>query len=472
MPDTILRTTSREAFKVAASMLDATSRMTLGNVRHSLEGLRYASHGAHALLEGGLVPAVDSMVTMNEQVVQSVTRALRGEDGWRDALGETVGRVRSGARFARLVDGWGKELFGSATFAGEVVLAEDEHFRLVYIPPAEGVTEQPVAIFHAGGAIPYGDRIFRLLPEINFYDRFRERGLGVYAMELRGDRHQANCGRLTMDALVDATAHLSSLAREHAGAKKLVLEGYCGHGTQALVYLAAMPEDAAQKFAAFVTFVSPIDGSKCDALASAVQVTPDRLLELNMSVWGAFGGYVPGESTQLGIDMPLKAVFYKTPLGYFSMGWQRTDLGAIERFADLGAAQKRDLAGTYWVSPDNARRFPIPVDLSRFTVRLFKQGLGRRGELPWSYRGRPLSLADVVEKTRFPLLGFYGGKDAVVPDKTAHALVTLFGPRYTHVVHPEAGHISYVLSPDMWAPKGKRVFAPNPIDLLLAKLAA
>jgi hypothetical protein len=35
------------------------------------------------------------------------------------------------------------------------------------------------------------------------------------------------------------------------------------------------------------------------------------------------------------------------------------------------------------------------------------------------------------------------------------------------VVHPVAGHISYVLSPRLWKSSDPRSFRPNPIDLLL-----
>ena len=65
-----------------------------------------------------------------------------------------------------------------------------------------------------------------------------------------------------------------------------------------------------------------------------------------------------------------------------------------------------------------------------------------------------------------PMLGFCSPATGS-PAKTASILVRLFGDRYTHVVHPWAGHISYVLSPKIWSPKHPKALAPNPIDLLL-----
>ena len=55
----------------------------------------------------------------------------------------------------------------------------------------------------------------------------------------------------------------------------------------------------------------------------------------------------------------------------------------------------------------------------------------------------------------------------MVPDSTAHCLMSVLGDRYTHVVHPHAGHISYILSPGAWGAKHKRRLDPNPVDLLL-----
>jgi hypothetical protein len=43
----------------------------------------------------------------------------------------------------------------------------------------------------------------------------------------------------------------------------------------------------------------------------------------------------------------------------------------------------------------------------------------------------------------------------------------IFGDRYRHVVHPLAGHISYVMSPGQWLTSHPMAFKPNPIDLIL-----
>ena len=62
--------------------------------------------------------------------------------------------------------------------------------------------------------------------------------------------------------------------------------------------------------------------------------------------------------------------------------------------------------------------------------------------------------------------GIYGGQDKVIPDDTAHVLKDLFGDRYTHVVHPDAGHVSYVFSDEIWRRDHPKALDPNPMDLI------
>ncbi|MBI5510899.1 MAG: hypothetical protein HY903_19230 [Deltaproteobacteria bacterium] len=463
---------ARPATSLIADLVDKNARAAAGAAKMWIDGARFAAYSTHALLEGGVFPAFDGVLAVNDQVLRSVLEVLRGERSLGDLAKDTSARAQAAVRFPRLVQSMGKELFGSATFAGETVLGEDAHFRLTYIPPVAAGEGAGVAIFHAGGAIPYGDRIFRMLPDFNFYAPFLARGVAVYAMELKGDRSSVDFGSLTVESLIASLDRLSALAFTHHGRRKMILEGYCGQGTQALLFAAARPKEADARFSALALFVAPVDGSKCEALATAMQRTPDRLLDANLTLWGLLGGYLPGDATRLGIDMPLKAVFYKTPLAYLLAGWHRSDWAEVQRIEDLSGAQRRDLAGAYWVSADNANRFPIPVELARATARLFKRGIAANGDLPLEVEGRRLSLATVAAATQLKVFGFYGGRDPVVPDRTAHPLITLLGRRYTHVVHPEAGHVSYVLSPKVWDAKDARGLRPNPIDLLLQTQAA
>lgn len=472
MQSSTVRRGLERAASIVGGLVERGVGGSFGAARFSIDMLRMAARTSNLVVEGAVFPAVDQTLAIQEQLSLDTARVIGGALGPVDAVRSTVDHVRAAAGYARTVDRLGRELFGSARFAGEELLVEEGAYRLSYLPAVEGVPRQPFALFHAGGLIPYGDRLFRLLPECNFYGHFLARGIPVYAMELRGDATEVNYGQITLDGLIERIEHFSSVAHEHNAGGDLVLEGYCGHGAQALAYVAAKPEDAQRKFALITTFVSPLDGTECDELAAMIKATPAHLLSAVMKVWELLGGAVPGSGVGMWLDLPLRLILNKSPLGGALTGWHRTDLLGARTVADLDPGQRRWLAGAYWVSAAGADRFPISVDVMRFGSKLFTQGIGNKGELPHVYEGRPLSLATIAQETNLEVLGFYGAKDSMVPDRTAHCLSRVFGDRYTHVVHPQAGHVSYVFSPGVWKAGSRRALVPNPIDLMIEKLAS
>ena len=451
-----------------AGALEAGAALVDKVVDGGLQQLRYVNWNANQWLDGNLFPSWEAGLQLQRTFRGAVLDAVAGKRGWREVARESGARLKSGVRFQRLVDTLGKAAYGSAVFAGEVQLAEDGPFKLSYLPPKAGALPQSVAVFHAGGVIPYGEGIFRLTTEYNLYDRFLERGMPVYVMELKGDRSACDYTSVTMDALIRATQRLSDVAFEHNQGRKLVLEGYCGSGTQAVAYLAALPEDVERKFCAFATFVAPVDGKKCGKLAESVQRTPAGFADAQLGLLQALGMVVPADAQRIGLDLTLGALLLKSAMGYFTAGWMREDFAKVKTEADLSATQRRDLAGAYWISPDSARRFPVPVDISRYTTRMFTAGVTPDGKLPWEFEGRPLSLGDTAAKTSIKVFSFFGGEDPVIPDKTGHVMMQIFGERYTHVVHPGMGHISYVLTPRAWQRSGAGALRPHPIDLMLA----
>lgn len=458
-------TTTDMPNKKLADLLGKGLDIWYPSVKDSINVMRLAVYTSEHVFEGTVVPAMQGMVSMQERLAGGLVDTIRGDQTYGDLARDTWARLRSGARFRRLVGTLGKELFGSARLAGETVIAEDDRFKLTYMPP-QGGKALGAPIFHAGGGIPYGDRLFRLLPEANLYERFTERGIPVYAMEVRGDRHEVDYGGLTLDEHVDNLERLISKAFEHAG-RKVILEGYCGHGMQLLPYLAAKPEHAEQKLAAVATFVSPVHGPACTMIADMPQLMPQHANALQLAVWEKLSGYVWADGMRFGLDLALKKNIIKTPFGYFLDGFAQSKFAKVKSVADLDPIQRKALVGAYWISADNARRFPVPVDLVRYSSAMFSKGLGRQGELPTSYRGKALSLADFAAKTTMPFVGFYGGTDPMILDRTGYPLMGLLGDRYHHVVHPNAGHISYVFSAELWDTASGSGLRPNPVDLLL-----
>ena len=450
---------------VAGSVIDKGLSLCEKALRGSLSAWQFAAYNTYAGLRGQAFPALEAATRMQRVYRKALLDAVSGDGDLMGFFRDMGDRMSSGARYEKLVNTVGKQFFGSASFAGETVIAHHGVFKLSYLPP--NGKAQPVAVFHSGGAIPYGDGIFRLTQEYNLLERFLERGMPVYAMELNGDRFENDYSKLTMDDLVDSIAGLSEIAFEHNKGRKMAFEGYCGNGTQGLAYLAGRPADADRKFQAFCTFVAPIDGTRCPLLAESIQATPPLLMNSQLALWQKLGRFVPGDALRMGLDSSLGAVYYKTPLGYFTTGWLQREIGKIGRKEAYTPSEIRELAGAYWISADSARRFPVPVDMVRYTTTLFTKGISAQGDIDFTYKGAPLSLQRVADETNIQLYGFYGELDEVIPDRTAHVLTAIFKDRYTHVVHTGAGHISYVLSPKSWKTNNPRGFQPNPVDLLL-----
>ena len=414
-------------------------------------------------LSGSVIPAMKAQTEMGCKVASSWCDVMAGKKPVTAHVREMTERTASGLRYDALIQSMGKQLFGSARFRGEKVLAENDYFRLTYIPPAGGKPRK-AAVFHVGGFLPYGDRIFRFLPESNLFKPMHERGLPIYAMELKKDCKK-DVGRCSLESIIDTIDSFSNVAHRHNG-QKMVLEGYCGLGIQALSYLAARPGDADRKFSVAALMVAPVDGRACKKISEVYSAIPDSVQQAGRNLALAAGRKVPGEAIGASMDLSLGALFDKTPGGRFAAGFRDGAWANVRRIGDLSPAQRKDLAGAFWISPQGAARQPMPLDVIDLSSGLWRAGI-KDGRIPAAYHGKPLDLKAIRDRTQIKVVGFYGGKDDVVNQETADPLKQILGPRYTHVVHPGAGHISYVLSPERWKPGNQKAFAPNPIDVML-----
>jgi len=433
-------------------------------VQELFRTLSMNSYLARQFVEAGVTPTVESLRLIESGITKPLVDALHGKKPLRESMFEVTERATAGVRYAKTVHSLGKKLYGSATFTGETVLMETGPFRLTYIPPTRDTGPQP-PMFHVGGFIPFGDLVFRLLPEANLYKPFLERGIGIYAMEQRGRKRSLKGYTLkesldTLDAMVDA-------AYEHAGRRKLILEGYCGAGMPMLAYLAKYPQKADARVQVAYTFVAPVDGRPCKLVGGLVTLLPESLLNANFALADLATGYITSTQLRTGIDIPLNTAFIKTRFGYFVEGWKNPKHSNAKSPTDLNTFERRKLAGAYWLSPENCADYPIPVDVARFMLDLWLKGVGDDGVLPAAQDLEPLNLGVIHNQTNIRLAGFYGGQDRTVPESTAKPMKAVFGDRYTHVFHPSVAHIAYAVASEMFDKGSPWAIHPNPIDVVL-----
>ena len=434
-------------------------------LRDSARGAALGAYLSRQVIGRGGRDVMKTMWSLQRTILSSYFSVAKGERSLLEVSSEQSARAVSGLRFASMVQEFGGELFGSATLEGEEILAEDEFFRLTYIPAKEGV-EQHRALFHVGGVLPYGDPLFRLTPGISFFERFTEKGMPVYAMELKGDAKQLDYRELTLSKMIDAIDHFSDLAFEHRSQPKMVLEGYCGLAPQALAFVAAKTQEANKKFSTVATFVGPVDGRECKILAEISNLIPESMVEASYKLAELFDLYVTGDQLRLTQDIALGALTQKTWFGSFAAGFNAPELATVKGIEELSPYQQRMLAGAYWISPENCRRFPVPTDIARFSSHQFTTGVEDDGLFAGRYHGVPINLKRIFEESDIEVYGFYGGKDHLVPDSTAHPLQAVGGDRYHHVVHKGVGHVGYILSPKVWREDSPKALNPNPVALL------
>jgi len=437
-------------------------------LRAARAGLYFSSHALESAL-----PAFSAFSDMREDVLKSFLDTVAGRRSPAEHWTELSGRVAAGARYRKLVHTLGKELLGTATYAGEQVLAANDVYRLSYLPPKAGAPATDAAIFFVAGFIPYGDRLFRFLPEASLYERYLERGIPVYAMELAADgRDLKGLGGVTVERQIDWIDEMAATAQHHNGGRRMIAQGYCGSGTQLVAYLCARPKNAEAKFSLASLFVTPVDAKRCTVFAETMANMPRSAAWTSLARSQVTGGYLRGLEMWAGLDLSLKNIFVKTWVGRFASGWKNPAWANVRTVADLAPMQRFELAGAYWISVDNARRFPLPVDLVRKAMHLYDKGVGADGLLGAKYRGRDIGIADLARESSLRVVSFFGGQDKLVQEESGAVLKSHLGPRYRAIVHPAAGHVSYICFPSQWSSASPKAFAPNPIDVLLAESAA
>ncbi len=450
---------SRELFHSTFDMM----MLGMDDIMRSV-GLRHILR--HKLIGGGLIPMLSSIMDFEKWETEKFIGILKGDSDETlfDFLKETSSKVLSGIKYDHLVNNLGKQLFGSATFEGEKIIDENDFFTLTYIP-AKGTKK--AVLFHQGGVLPYSDRIFRFLPETNFFDRFIEAGIDVYAMELKGNIvTNPSMKNLTMDKLIESSHRFTDKAFEHNGGKRMILEGYCGHGMQTAASLLADVEGMQKKVCELMLMVSPIDGRKCNELGDIMNLFPKSMMFWNLMLTAMRGEVVKGDNLQRTIDVAKKSFFEKTTFGRFFHGWKSGLYSDITKIDDLDKRLRMDLAGAYWISPVNATLYPVPVSLAHFRTLLFTVGVSDDGLLPLRYKGKRLNFND-IKKTDLHVTAFYGDLDAMVPFQTADFMKELLGKQFTHIVHEKTGHVSYILSPNRWKEGTDRSFTPGIISTIL-----
>jgi hypothetical protein len=373
-------------------------------------------------------------------------------------------RATSGFRYERLVNTLGKELLGTAKFNGEKLLGENEYYTFTYIPPDKS-KENIFNLFHVGGMLPYSDKVFRLLPEMNFYKPFINSGIGIYALELKGsDETNDKLSNFTISEMLKSIYQFSDIAFEHNGNRKMVIEGYCGLGMPVVASYLVDAKNMEKKFSVIALFVTPINGKNSPNLSYMINSFPKRMPLISDII-----EYLDSnnKTTQYNksLDFALGSLLDKTFLGRVMQGWQSEKFADINSIDELDLIGKLELAGAYWISPESGKRFPMTKDIMEFSRLFFVEGIDEKGLIPYKFNNKHLNLND-FKKLDTKIISFYGDKDHVIDTHCGDILEKILPEQYTHVTHKDTGHVAYIFNNERWDKDNRRAFDPNIIETI------
>ena len=328
---------------------------------------------------------------------------------------------QQGALLALIAHGYPRAIEGIADDFGfhfergtHALVDETERFRLYRIAPSKtGVDTQldrkPILII-----APYvlGANILGFLPEEDrsYAHSFANQGIPTYIRILKDI---ATCEPLqTMSAEDDVrdTRRFCDAIRQRHG-QAVTLNGYCQGGFNSLCSLLSGKLDGLVD--AFITCVSPMDGTRSRGLSGFLKQLPARFNDLAYGTKTLPNGNQVADGQLMGWIYKLKSIETESPLAaYFR------DLAMLARTGgDAGGISKTAAALNYWLGHE---RNDLPLAITQMSFASYSTPIASDGTLPVRLFGKALNLKRLKEK-KLPWLICYGLHDDLVEAETALA---------------------------------------------------
>ena len=316
--------------------------------------------------------------------------------------------------YPRAIEGIADEFGFHFELGNHPLVDETERFRLYRVAPTKpGVEVQsdrkPILILP-----PYvlGANILGFLPqeERSYAHCFANQGIPTYIRILKDI---ATCEPLqTMSAEDDARdtrRFCETIRQRHA--KAVTLNGYCQGGFNALCNLLSGELDGLVD--AFITCVSPMDGTRSRGLSGFLKQLPARFNDLDYGTKTLPNGNRVADGQLMGWVYKLKSIETESPLAaYFR------DLAMLNRTGgDAGSISKTAAALNYWLGYE---RMDLPLAITEMSFASFNTPIADDGTLPVRLFGKRLNLKRIKERG-IPWLICYGIHDDLVEKDTALA---------------------------------------------------
>ena len=298
---------------------------------------------------------------------------------------------------------------------GEHVLADETDRFLLYrvapsLPGVKTISDaKPVLILP-----PYvlGANILGFLPgeQRSYAHCFANQGFPTYIRILKEiDTTPALQIMSGEDDALDTQRFCQTIFKAHG--KRVTLNGYCQGGYNALCNLLSGKLD--DLVDAFITCVSPMDGTRSKGLARFLARLPQRFNDLDYGTKTLPNGNQVADGKLMGWVYKLKSIEQEIPAAAF---YRDLMMFARQKNGDHQIS-KTAAALNYWLQNE---RNDLPLEITRISFASYNTTITEDGTLPVRLFGGELNLKRLKEKN-IPWLICYGTHDDLVEKETALA---------------------------------------------------
>ena len=291
---------------------------------------------------------------------------------------------------------------------------ETDRFLLYQVAPSipgakTGKNAKPVLIIP-----PYvlGANILGFLPgeQRSYAHCFANRGYPTYIRIMKAiyTTPALQVMRVEDDAL-DTQRFCNTIWKTHG--KRVTLNGYCQGGFNALCTLLSGKLD--DLVDAFITCVSPMDGTRSKGLARFLHRLPPRFNDLSYGTKTLPNGNRVADGNLMGWVYKLKSIEQEIPAAAF---FRDLMMFARQKNGDQQIS-KTAAALNYWLQNE---RYDLPLAITRVSFDSYNSPITEDGTLPVRLFGGKLNLKRIHEK-KIPWLICYGINDELVEKETALA---------------------------------------------------
>jgi hypothetical protein len=257
-----------------------------------------------------------------------------------------------------------------------------------------------------------GANILAFLPQEqrSYAHAFANQGIPTYIRVLK-DIHLSEAVQVmtpSEDAL-DTRRFCEIIKKRHAAA--VTLNGYCQGGYTALCNILSGKLD--ELVDAFITCVSPMDGTRSFGLSKFLKDLPTQFNDLAYGTKELPSGIRVADGTLMGWIYKLKSIESDMPL----LAMWRDMMIASRSNGKPAKISKTAAALNYWLTYE---RSDLPLEITRMSFASYNIPIKEDGTLPVKLFDKPLNLKRLAAKN-IPWLICYGQHDDLVEKDTALA---------------------------------------------------